>query len=175
MTQEIINIGALPNDGEGDPLRTAFQKINNNFTQLFSTDFYTTEAYTVGNTSQVIFEVPVAEFTQGIFQINSSNPANQQSQNITLVASKTNNSANVKWTGYGTLFFGDPVTTYDMDVSGSNVRILASSIANTTVFHFISSQITFVGNTIPGLDIALDGYPDSVMATEDGLILATET
>ena len=35
MTQEIINIGAVPNDGEGDPLRTAFQKINNNFTQLY--------------------------------------------------------------------------------------------------------------------------------------------
>ncbi len=27
-TQEIINIGTLPNDGEGDPLRVAFAKIN---------------------------------------------------------------------------------------------------------------------------------------------------
>ena len=44
MTQEIINIGAQPNDGEGDPLRTAFAKINNNFTQLFSTEFSTSEA-----------------------------------------------------------------------------------------------------------------------------------
>ena len=35
MSQEIINIGTLPNDGSGDPLRVAFQKINNNFTQLF--------------------------------------------------------------------------------------------------------------------------------------------
>ena len=26
MTQEIINIGTTPNDGEGDPLRTAFAK-----------------------------------------------------------------------------------------------------------------------------------------------------
>ena len=31
MAQEIINIGTLPNDGEGDPLRVAFGKINNNF------------------------------------------------------------------------------------------------------------------------------------------------
>ena len=29
--QETINIGALPNDGDGDPLRTAVGKINNNF------------------------------------------------------------------------------------------------------------------------------------------------
>lgn len=36
MTQQIINVGTLPNDGEGDPLRVAFQKINENFTQVFS-------------------------------------------------------------------------------------------------------------------------------------------
>lgn len=36
MTQQIINVGSLPNDGEGDPLRVAFQKINDNFTQVFS-------------------------------------------------------------------------------------------------------------------------------------------
>ena len=37
MTQEIIDIGALANDGTGDPLRVAFDKINNNFTQLYDT------------------------------------------------------------------------------------------------------------------------------------------
>ena len=35
MSQEIINVGVLPNDGSGDPVRVAFQKINNNFTQVF--------------------------------------------------------------------------------------------------------------------------------------------
>ena len=37
MSQEYINIGAVANDGLGDPIRTAFQKTNNNFSQLFST------------------------------------------------------------------------------------------------------------------------------------------
>jgi hypothetical protein len=36
MTQELINIGTLPNDGTGDPVRVAFQKINNNFSQVFN-------------------------------------------------------------------------------------------------------------------------------------------
>ena len=36
MTQQIINIGAAPNDGQGDPVRTAFAKTNNNFSQLYS-------------------------------------------------------------------------------------------------------------------------------------------
>lgn len=33
MALQVIDIGALPNDGTGDPLRLAFEKINNNFTQ----------------------------------------------------------------------------------------------------------------------------------------------
>jgi len=36
MSQQVINVGALPNDGQGDPIRVAFQKTNNNFTELFN-------------------------------------------------------------------------------------------------------------------------------------------
>ena len=36
MAQEIINIGATANDKSGDPLRTAFNKVNENFTELYS-------------------------------------------------------------------------------------------------------------------------------------------
>jgi hypothetical protein len=36
MAQEIINVGTLPNDGTGDPLRVAYEKINENFDQLFA-------------------------------------------------------------------------------------------------------------------------------------------
>lgn len=36
MAQEIINIGSLPNDGTGDPMRVAFAKVNNNFFSLFT-------------------------------------------------------------------------------------------------------------------------------------------
>lgn len=36
MAQQVINIGASPNDGTGDQLRTAFEKCNDNFTELYS-------------------------------------------------------------------------------------------------------------------------------------------
>jgi hypothetical protein len=36
MAQQQINVGAAPNDGLGDPIREAFIKCNNNFTELFS-------------------------------------------------------------------------------------------------------------------------------------------
>ena len=36
MAQQIINIGASPNDGQGNPIRTAFNKTNENFTELYA-------------------------------------------------------------------------------------------------------------------------------------------
>lgn len=36
MAREIINVGTVANDGTGDPLRTAYEKCNNNFAELYS-------------------------------------------------------------------------------------------------------------------------------------------
>ena len=38
MARQAINIGSSANDGTGDPLRTAFDKINDNFIELYGTD-----------------------------------------------------------------------------------------------------------------------------------------
>jgi|TARA_B100001964_G_scaffold63996_3_gene72871 hypothetical protein len=36
MAQQNINIGSSANKGDGDPIRTAFTKVNENFTELFA-------------------------------------------------------------------------------------------------------------------------------------------
>ena len=36
MAQQTINIGTAANDGSGDPLRDAFDKCNDNFTELYN-------------------------------------------------------------------------------------------------------------------------------------------
>ena len=36
MTQQLINIGTTANDGTGDPIRTAFDYANDNFTELYA-------------------------------------------------------------------------------------------------------------------------------------------
>ena len=174
MTQEIINIGAVPNDGEGDPLRTAFQKINNNFTQLYSTGAFTYDAYSFGDTAgQLIFETPANLFTQGSFQINSNNPDTDDSQNITLNVAISNDVSNVKWNGHSTLFFNGPVTTYDVDLVDGNVRILVNPLVDANVYHFISAQITF-SNNIPGMSLALEGSSGDVLGTEILIPITTE-
>jgi hypothetical protein len=173
--QEYINIGATPNDGLGDPLRVAFGKINNNFSNLFFTTVNTSNTYTSGVTQgQVIYEYPANRFTQGMFQIRSSDPGTPNSQDITISAQLTNNNDAVKFTGYAMTFAGNALTRYDMDVSSGNVRILANPIANAYILHFIASQVTFLGDPIPGVDIALNGYANSVMGTESNDIITTE-
>ena len=39
MARQNVNIGTSPNKGNGDPLRTAFTKINNNFSELYAGNF----------------------------------------------------------------------------------------------------------------------------------------
>jgi len=145
MSQELINIGTSPNDGSGDPLRVAFQKINNNFTQLFSTGYQSYEITTYDDdANQVIFEVPANVFTQATFQINSSEPNTNNSQNITINASIRNDGNSVQWVGHSALFLNSVVvTSYDMVVDGisGNVQLTVTPAANVPVNHFISAQV----------------------------------
>ncbi len=39
MAKQVINIGTTANDGTGDPLRTAFDKVNDNFDEVYGVDF----------------------------------------------------------------------------------------------------------------------------------------
>lgn len=175
--QEYINIGATANDGNGDPLRVAFNKINNNFSNLFLTTTLTSTAYTVGDTQeQVIFEVPTDEFYQAQIQIRSYNNETPDMQDITLSASITNNLAGVRFSGHSTLFEGNAICRYDMDVFDGNVRVLINPLADVVLGHFVSALVTFPNVLNPGIDIGLDGYPSGyVMGTENNLILTTES
>lgn len=38
MAKQVINIGSTANDGTGDPIRDAFDKVNDNFTELYTDD-----------------------------------------------------------------------------------------------------------------------------------------
>ena len=175
-TQQIINIGAAPNDQQGDPLRVAFGKVNNNFSNLFATFVNTSNTTTTGNTAnQVIFRTPANTFTQGQFNVRSSNPNTADAQDIQLSAQLSNDGTMVTFTGYGTSFYGNAVTRYDMNISGGNVQILANPLVSgsTVLNHFISSQVSWVGENPPGLDIALDGYTNSVLETEDARDITT--
>jgi hypothetical protein len=171
---EVINVGATANDGAGDPLRTAFQKINYNFELVNQTGVFTADGYSDGMTQgQVIFETPVTLFTQATIQINSQNVDTTDSQNVTLTASISNDGTSVSWTGHSTLFRGDPLLTYDMDVTDGNVRVLVNPLVDATVYNFISGSIAVTVNP-PGTPLAIEGSSDTVLSTESNLVISTQ-
>ena len=173
---EVINIGAAPNDGSGDPLRVAFTKVNNNFSQLYSSGFFTYQSTTFNNTpNQVIFQVSANNFTQATFQINSANPANQNSQNITINASIRNNGTLVQWVGHSTIFINTPVTNYDVayDSITGNVQLKVSPLVNATLNHFISAQVTDGAFSL-GTPLGLEGNSGDFLATENNDFITTE-
>lgn len=166
MAIQYVNVGTLPNDGEGDPLRTAFQKINNNFATMQQSATNITSAVTLDDSpEQVIFEYPTDEFTQAVIQIQSYRQDNMDSQNALLGVSILNDQSDVTFTVYGLMNNGDWLTNYDMDVSSGNVRLLVNPIQNVTINHFMSYQITYAG------DLGL-GSP---LVTETGSGLVAET
>jgi len=57
MAQQVINVGLTPNDGNGDPIRTAYIKCNDNFSELYSRvqdTPPTTPAGTVGDSAGMV-------------------------------------------------------------------------------------------------------------------------
>jgi hypothetical protein len=106
MAKQTIGIGSAANDGTGDPLRTAFSKVNDNFNEMYSS-FDMTGKLTVGNST---VNTTISN-TSGIRTGNSSY--------ITTVNSTSFQISNSS--GIGTL----TAATLSM---GSNV------VANTTTF-----------------------------------------
>lgn len=173
MAIQLVNVGTLPNDGEGDPLRTAFQKINNNFIYLQTASTLTTSAVTLNNTAnQVVFEFPADEFTMGKFQIKSYKQGTNDSQMALLAAQIYNDETDVKYTIYSINNVGDWLTQYDMDVFGGNVRLLVSPIQNTAINHFIAYEVTF--DDIGGVGAIMTTESGESLTTETGVLLTTE-
>ena len=54
MALELINVGAAPNDGTGDPLRTAYQKCNNNFAEIYARFQVTVPTSAVGTVGDTV-------------------------------------------------------------------------------------------------------------------------
>jgi len=85
MAQQVINVGTSASDGTGDPLRDAFTKVNNNFTELYAT--VENEGLTYGNVASNVSGITfnVTRYTETY----SANPvlrgANQVVGNVYLI------------------------------------------------------------------------------------------
>lgn len=72
MANQVINIGAAPDDGSGDPLRTAFDKVNDNFSELYGLVRAQGAVPVVAGVQIISFSTALAsaDFSLIIFDIN---------------------------------------------------------------------------------------------------------
>jgi filamentous hemagglutinin len=75
MAQQIINVGSQPDNGDGDPLRTAFIKTNENFTEIYQAGPVGSNIQIANNTistSQLNGNIILAPRGIGVVQTNST-------------------------------------------------------------------------------------------------------
>jgi hypothetical protein len=156
MAQEIINVGVAPNDGQGDPVREAFTKCNNNFTELFSVS---SGGNAISNGNSVV-------------QISTANG------NISMSVSGTANVAVVTTTG---ITVSNTLTAANIDAVNLVINNISSDDSTFITIEdgvIVNGAISAVGNitgaNIDAVNLVINNISsdDSTFVTiEDGVIV----
>lgn len=134
MAKQIINIGSSPNKGDGEPIRSAFKKINENFNELYDGNFSDPES----------IESNLKPITDSQFDLGSSN---QQWADLYVSDFIYLNNQRLEVTSDGILFINGNRLTEAVDISGS-----VFSSDSTLLVDSVNSKI--VGPTEPSMFIA---------------------
>lgn len=129
-TGEIIAIGNVQSTGD----ITINGGIN-----LSNISINTANVTTTSNvTNQVVYQLPQTNFTTLRLQITSHRPDNNDSQSVSMTVNKRTDGIQARHTVFGTVFNGNPLTTYNADIAFGNVRIMVSPIPNVEIVHLVS-------------------------------------
>ena len=116
MAKQTINIGTTANDGTGDPLRTAFDKVNDNFTELYSDD--------AGDVGSIIAGTGISvDQATGDVTITNDSP----DQTVTLTAS-TGMSITGTYPDFTIASVIQGNATHTGDVTGSTALTIANDV-----------------------------------------------
>jgi hypothetical protein len=170
MAIEIINVGTAPNNGQGDPVRTAFIKTNNNVTELFARAQTAPPATLLG----------VAGDVAGMYAYNSTDFyfCFQDYDGSSVIWAVLNTAGNVTVTSISSgtsnvniATFSGPVTVGAGGVA--NVAVFANTGANITGALTATGNVT--GNYILGNGSQLTGLPATYGNADVALYLPTYT
>lgn len=125
MAQQIINTGAVANDGTGDPLRTAFTETNSNFTEIYT-------AGPVGSNVRIANNTVLTINTNGNLVLAPNGVGVVQS-NVSIVP----NQANVRNLGSSTARWGTVYAKYVDITNGSiysgDLTVTGNLVANAVI------------------------------------------
>ena len=147
MTRQNINIGSTANDGTGDPLRTAFDKINDNFVELYGTDNDIT-------TLDANLDVNNFSITTGV-----------TNGNITVTPNGTGNI------NLGALKFnGTSISSDDSTIVNINEALRVEGVLTSTGALTSNTSLTLAtGATVTGIDNGALGSSATLLATQGAI------
>ena len=149
MSQANVNVGTSPGAGNGDSLYNAFSKINNNFTELYST--ITSSGITYANIAP---------------SVDSSASGSGLTLNITKYANIYGVSVNLAGTGYA---LGESVRVWGNVVGGSytthDLIVEVGTLANSSIGSV--GTITFTGTPSVPVRTVAGRTGDVVLTTND--------
>jgi hypothetical protein len=170
MTQQIINIGAAPNDGQGTPLRTSFQYCDENFTELYNRAQTTTPLTLVGSPGDV----------QGMYAYDSTYfyYCFADYDGSSIIWAEITNTGNVAATqilnGTSSIVIASPGANATVSINGtSNVAVFNSGGANITGNLTTTGNVT--GTYFLGDGSQLTGIPSSYTNSNVSTYLASGT
>jgi hypothetical protein len=147
MTRQNINIGSTANDGTGDPLRTAFDKINDNFVELYGSDNDI-------NTLDANLNVNNFSITTGV-----------TNGNITITPNGTGNI------NLGALKFnGTSISSDDSTIVNINEALRVEGALTATGALTSNTSLTLAtGATVTGIDNGALGSSATLLATQGAI------
>lgn len=135
MTKQTINIGSEANDGTGDPLRSALEKINDNFDEIYGAFSFSGNVATTSNTIIVGSNTAAANghtfLPNGLKMVWGSLSVNSSSGTATFQSAFVTNAFSIQATS------NTPVTTYQpaiISVNNTIASIRTSNVTSTKVF-----------------------------------------
>ena len=167
MAQQTINIGSVANDGTGDPLRTAFDKVNDNFTELYADDAGDVNSVNAGTGISV-------NQTTGAVTVTNSAPDQTVSltggtaittsgtyPNFTITNSSPNATHTGEVTGASTLTIANDVITYAKlgtefttsaalatNVDFATAQVFTKTLSGDTTLTFSNAEIGMVKDLV---------------------------
>ena len=147
MTKQTINIGSAANDGTGDPIRDAFDKVNQNFDEVYSA-YVANTSVTVGNST-----VNTVISNTGLTSSNSTTTTVATLANFKIgnsTANSTLSGSQLSVAGNSTVGSAS-VNTSAMTLGNSTVNtslsVLTLQIANSTSNITANAGNLFIGNS----------------------------
>jgi hypothetical protein len=193
MAQQTINIGSSVNKGDGDPLRTAFDKINDNFDELYAAGGGSVAFSNITSTPTTIAGYGIADaytktevdsaITSSVLPSGSTQSIDVVAQDSTVLVDSVNGTLNATTltgalpaidgsalTGVTTAFSNITSTPTTLAGYGITDAATLSNMAPTGAVDFTgTTSVDFTGATINGLTVT---ETDPIVGAITGIVKA---